>query len=225
MTRSLASALATDVGQPHAVKTELIELQFGDPVTQADWVRITTASQDLLVQPPPYAAAVTWAGIGGVINYDRLAETTDASGQQTTLEVSGVDQSIIAEIMAQTYLGRMCRIWYAHLSPTAGTVIADPIEMFRGWMNGGWTIEEDRDDAGGKVTVKCKLGTWMSGMRTQEGIFTNVQSHQRKAPGDTFFQNVPSLVNRKFYWGQPTPQYTGPPGPIDTRGWSPFGPF
>lgn len=233
MSRPLGSQLATDIGQAGAIKAELIELQFGDPVTKAQWARITTAADDLLVQPPGYTAAVVWSGIGGVIDYGALAETTDPSGQSVTLAVSGVEQSIISLLMGQQYLGRMCRIWYLHLNPATGAVMSDPLEMFRGWMNGGWTIEEERALPTGTVKVSCKIGTWMSGHRSRQGIFCNVHSHQLKAPGDTFFKNVPSLVNRKFYWGQATPQDTsswGPTGPVippgqPPKGWGPFGPF
>lgn len=233
MSRSLGSQLQGDLAAAGATKSELIELQFGDPTSQADFVRITTASQDLLVRPDTsYAAAVVWAGIGGVIDYGALAESTDPSGQQVTLKISGVDQSVISKLMGQQYLGRRLRIWYLHLDPdgthggTAGQVLTDPLEMFRGWMNGGWNIEENRPAEGsGTVTVTCRVGTWMSGLRSQQGIFCNVHSHQLKAPGDTFFQNVPSLVNRKFYWGQPTPQSTSPSGPVNTSGWGPTGPI
>lgn len=86
----------------------------------------------------------------------------------------------------------------------AGTVVLDPIIVFKGFMNESFQIEEERDDQGndiGTVTISTRLTSRMAVMAKVRGIRTNLESHQALFPGDTFFKFVPTLQGKKIKWG------------------------
>lgn len=55
------------------------------------------------------------------------------------------------------------------------------------------------------ASVGMSINSILSSLQIIRGIATNMESHQRFYPTDTFFQNVPGLIGRRIFWGIPTP--------------------
>lgn len=211
MPRALVAAMLTDIADVTGTeKTEFIELNFSGGV-----FRLATAGIDISWN------GFAWQAVGGRLSVDGFSETADPDASGNRLILSGVDQSIIAAILGQNYRGRIARIWYAHLDPVTGAVVANPVLMFDGYMNDGFKIDESRGDfGGGTVDVSTKLVARINDLAKVRGIRTNLHSHQvapvTGASTDTFFQTVPTIPGRKIYWGTKTPYdpYGGPKGTL-----------
>lgn len=138
----------------------------------------------------------TWIALGGNLSYDVIREGSDLSGYGITLFLSGVDQTAISLILGKKYIGRDCKVWFAHMG-SDGQIVADPKLMFWGKMNGGFEIRERRDDQGpGTVDVIGRMMDRFGELTLVRGIQCNVESHQRIFPGDEFFNQVPSLQTK-----------------------------
>lgn len=210
MTRTLGAGIATDIGAATAETTELILLDFADISTGVPTpVYLTTAAKDIVW------SGQTWQAVGGRLELDALGESTDGAGTGFKMNLSGVDQTVIALILGARYRGRTASVWYVHLDQAAGTVITDPVLMFVGMLNGGWDIVESRSFEGGTVDITLRLTAKVNELVRVRGVRTNLQSHQTVIPSattDTFFQHVGLLALRKVFWGMKTPVDLKPNG-------------
>jgi hypothetical protein len=97
-------------------------------------------------------ASLTWTGIGGMISFDAPPETADPSGQSCALSFSGVDTSVIAEVLTNEVRGRSCRIYFGQILLSTGVVVVDPLLMFKGMMNSAWEMAEQPSTVTGRGT-------------------------------------------------------------------------
>jgi hypothetical protein len=185
VTRSMTVALATDVAAERAAYVHLFQLAFSGGT-----VNYTNASQDIA------ALATTWTAIGGALAFSAVTEAADLSSGGTDLILSGVDRSIITTLLANQYIGRNVSVWLAHLTPASGVVVADPVKIFSGVMNGGWSIRETwpTGNGPGTCTVTGRMVNRMTLLEQRRGIQTNVAGHQALYPGDLFFSYTGRLV-------------------------------
>lgn len=120
----------------------------------------------------------TWTGIGGVISLESPPETADPAGQSCSVSFSGVDTTIIAEVLANQVRGRNCRIYFGQILISSGVVIVDPLLVFKGMMNSSWEVNEQPSSMGGRGTSKVST-TVVSDMARymfNRSCFTNWKS-------------------------------------------------
>lgn len=191
MSRTLSVGMQTAVAAENGEFIHFIELAFSSATK-----RLSTGVVDMAWN------SETWEAVGGALAVDTITETPDLSAGAIDLTLSGVDQAILAVLLSELYVGRTVKVWLAHLNPAAGTIIADPVLMFSGYMNGGWTIEENRptDGSFGTVTVKGRCVGRLAGLDLRKGIQTNLTSHQAIHPGDLFFTHTQSLASQPIIW-------------------------
>lgn len=190
MTRTLTGDMQTAVAADTGTLFHLFKMEFssGD-------VFLTTLSHGISWD------GEDWVGLGGTLGFDTVRETFDEKGSDTVIEVSGVDQTIIALILADNTRGRLVTIWEAHIN-SAGAIVADPLELYIGYMNAGFSIQEDRDPGrAGTVQIRMPIVSRLSEIARVRGYKTNLISHQAVHDGDTFFQHVAQLPNRPIFWG------------------------
>lgn len=85
----------------------------------------------------------------------------------------------------------------------AGQIALNPIQLWSGFMNDAFRVEETRGDTGaeGTVTVSTRLVSRLAILSKIRGLRTNVDSHATLFPGDTFFIPVPTLTHKRIKWG------------------------
>ena len=104
-----------------------------------------------------------------------------------------------------------------------GSIVGTPVEMFRGFMNSGFEVQEERDTMdGGTCRVSTRIVSRLAELSQVRGVQCNVDSHARLFPGDKFFQHVPGLVARHVWWGMNEPHaphspFGGPRPPAGQR--------
>lgn len=159
---------------------------------------ITTTSA--LVFSPLSLATYTWTGIGGNLGFKSVQESTDLAGNGVDITLGGVLASTITLILGRAYIGRTNKIWMGHIN-SSGAIIADPKLIFSGRMNGGFEIDEKRnEDAIGTIDINCRCTDRLGDLNVVKGIQTNEESHQKYQPGDRWFSFVQSLVGKTVRW-------------------------
>ena len=193
LTAGMQAAVAAQTG-------EIVYLfQIG---TSGGTIRVCSAPVDIAWN------SQTWEGIGGTLAFSGVEETADPAGQGVELTLAGVDQTIISALLQNQFRGYEVRIWLAHLAAN-GTIIADPIEIFRGRQLSDYRITEERatDKSAGTVTVVTRVQSRLAILRHAQPVFTSETSHNdmlKRAGltiGDTFFRNVPAIAGKTLKWG------------------------
>lgn len=192
MTRVLTGGMQTAIAAQNGVMVNLIEMQFSTGT-----LRISNAPQNLVWN------GLTWTGIGGLVSVTRVNETGDLSGWGADIELSGVDQTVIALLLGAQYIGRSITVWDSRWDIVAGTVIVDPSVKFGGYMNGSWTIDEQRSGdgrSGGSVKISTRCSDRLAGLEQRRGIQPNASAHQVYFPGDLFFQMIGQVAWTPIIW-------------------------
>jgi len=208
MSRDLSANMQTSVATQSGVEvTHFIVLTFSTGTSY-----LTTAPHDIAWN------GHTWEGIGGAMGFEPIEESSDGKSGGTTIKLSGVDQSIISLILSAGSRGRPVEIYLAHLDTDAGTIVSDPVLIFEGFTNEGWTVREKRSDrGGGTVEISVRAVSELASLNRTNGIMTNTISHQKVHSGDTFFQHVPNLVGKPVVWNG-TVRRGGHSPPADSGG-------
>jgi hypothetical protein len=215
VTRTLGAGITTDIAAVVGERCQLIKLDFANLSNVATPVYLTTAAQ------PISWNGFSWEPAG--LEIDAMGESADGSANGLRIKLSGVHRDVLSLIHGARYRGRMATVWHAALSQASGAVLADPVVLYTGPMNGGFQIGEARGEfGGGRVDINTRLTSRIDELVKVRGIRTNEASHRTTVPGattDTFFQNVATLMGRPAFWGVKAPatrvpQDSAPSGPI-----------
>lgn len=152
--------------------------------------------------------AITWNGntyqpLGGGLSYEGLAESGDLSSSGLTIVAGGVDQTLIAAVLTEGFIGQQVVVWRADLDPTTYQPIATPIQLFAGYMNGGWQVEEDYpqpNQGAGTCTIRITCTDRLAQLDQKRGIQGNLGSHQSLYPNDQFFRYSGASIGQNMVW-------------------------
>jgi len=196
MTRTLTTAVATAASAEVAHLCHLLSMAFAGGTAY-----MTTAARDIIWN------SQTWSAIGGALSFEAVQETNDLSAQGVKVRLDGISTATIAAILTDDYIGREANLYLAHIAAD-GTIIADPILLFRGYMNEGWTIQERRDPAGGSCTIETRFVSPLVKLDQVRGIRANLTSHQSHPDrngndysADTFMRHIATLRETDIGWG------------------------
>lgn len=186
----MAAALAAESGE----LLYLFEFAF-----QSTTARFATTSHDVAW------GGVTFTAIGGALVFDLISESGDLSASGVQVRLAGVDQSAVAPALTERYVGRNVRVWLASFDATKKTIVATPVLVFSGLMNGAIEIEERAGSdgrSGGTVDIRMSVTDRLGALDQRRGIRTNKESHQHLFPGDEFFSSIGEMVNLQLPWGR-----------------------
>lgn len=207
MARSLGS-LATPVALQEGTEiVHLIEINHSGGT-----LRWTTHSLD--VDADVGSGVVTWTAIGGLLSWEAVEETTDPSGQGTTLRMSGVDTTIISAIRGNELRGRAVKIYLAHLGSDGQ--VTGTLELFRGFQNREYRVRETRSQDGQErptAEVTTRIVSRLAELQQTRMVRMNVTSHRAMLDragvagddSDTFFEKVITLDGKTHFWGTDVP--------------------
>lgn len=223
MTRPLSGPMAASIAATRAQLVHFMQLEASGGA-----IRITTYPQDV------DWSGETWQGIGGSLIPGAAVESADLRGGATTLELSGVSQVIISLFLTNYTRGREAVIYFGHIDEDTGLIVADPIEVFRGFLNEPWEVREQppRDGENGTATVKTRVVSRVAQLSQPRPVRTNIHSHRNMlrrgglsggALDDNFFKHVPAIAGRPIFYGTESPAGTnrGTPEDPDDRGGRP----
>ncbi len=136
----------------------------------------------------------SFLGVGGMGTVSPISETADLQANGMTLELSGIDPTIISNAFNYYYQGRTA-IVYAGFLDTNYALITNPVVLFNGVM--------DTQKITLGATAKVELGIldpladWD---RPREHRWNQADQQARYA-NDKAFQYVEVTVNKQIRWG------------------------
>lgn len=168
MARTLSSAMQTALSAKEGYSDVWLIEMLGSGST----IRYSNAPSDVLWD------SKTWTGIGGVIDLQTPPETADPASQSCSISFSGVDTSIITEVLTNEVRGRSCRIYFGQVLLSTGVVVVDPIMVFKGMMNSSWEVSEQPSDTGsrGTSTISTSVVSEMARYMFNRSCLTNWKS-------------------------------------------------
>lgn len=204
MTRSLNSPVG-DVRSEFAYLYELVH--------SGGTIRLTNASMDIT------ALTFLWSAVGGSLIHGAIQESSDRRSQGVELQLYGVDQTIISAILNNNFRGYPFKIYLIHFDPDTG-VQGTPDLLTEGRQNSDFKITEDRDptnqESGGRVNVTTRITSDLAEIDQIVSVRCSVVSHEEMirrsgvvSPVDTFFDRVPTLINKEISWGEDTVNVIG----------------
>jgi len=202
MTRTVPSG----VSAAYSTVVDLLKIYYWDGDSEES-VSLTNAAHD--IDADVGSGAETFVGSGLALSVASVTENTDFAGMGVDVSLDGVDQTIIAIVLANNMRGRPIKIWKAWLDDDTGAIIGSPLLVFDGVQKEPYSITSSQaGDQPGLVTVSTRAVTKLTKVNYIRSVMSNITSHNDMlkrsgdSTGDTFFQNVPKLNERTIQWGQ-----------------------
>ena len=139
----------------------------------------------------------TYLGVGDHLGFSEIPETADSSSQGIEITLSGIDSTILPDVIGSAYQGADCRVDLA-LFDAAGAIIADPITLFRGLLDRG-RVRDDGENATIVLSVESRL---LDLLRPRQWRYTDAdQQLLYPGAGDLGLEFVPRIQNLHIEWG------------------------
>jgi hypothetical protein len=138
---------------------------------------------------------ITWLGLGALGGISTIEESSDIEAKGVTLTMSGIDSTLLVDIMTEFQVGLPCIIRLGLFDETL-TLIDDPIISWAGRMD---QPTVDVDGTTSTITINCE--SRLLEMNTSvERRYTN-EDQQIDYPGDRGMEFVSSIQDITIYWG------------------------
>lgn len=139
----------------------------------------------------------TWQGVGGLLAFNFPEETGEVRATGGSIELNGLDPSIIAIADTENYQGRACAL-YVGAFDSSGAVIVDPDPAYVGTVD----VMEPSED-GGTARVIVSIESRAAAFdRPNERRYTP-EDQELRYEGDKGFDFVAALQNKEIRWGVP----------------------
>jgi hypothetical protein len=138
----------------------------------------------------------TYTGVGTLGDVSTIEENSDTSANGVDLSLSGISNSILSIALDEDIQGRPCTIYFGVFDTTSYTLIADPFEIYRGFMdvmNGNYG-----NDANIGLRVESEAIQWSR----QRTLRYNDETQKSFFPDDTGFEFIGQAVAKPVIWGQ-----------------------
>jgi hypothetical protein len=214
--------VSTGTTDSHSTVIDFVRAYYWTGSVESN-IKLCTAAHDIDIN---IGSVETFVGTGILLTMSEVEETGDYDAVGVTITFDGVDQSVVALIMQNQFIGRKIEMWRAWFDDDTGLIIGTPLKLFDGVQNDPYTIVSSQEFSDvGASTVSTRAVTKLTRVQYRSNVQSNESSHNEMikraggTTGDTFFQNVPSLNSRSIDWGgQATPlSDTGVPRPSRPR--------
>ncbi|MDE2099249.1 MAG: hypothetical protein KGL39_18490 [Patescibacteria group bacterium] len=136
----------------------------------------------------------TYLGVGSLGRISRVQEGTDVHAYGMSVELSGIDSTLLAESMADIQLGALAQLYFGLLD-ASGNIYGSPYCFFSG------AIDKPTITPGLKtITISLALETKMSNLARPTRRRYTAADQQLYYPGDTAFNWVEILNDQALKW-------------------------
>lgn len=138
-------------------------------------------------------AGEIYTGVGQLGEISPVNQGSESQPGELTLTLSGLDGSLLTEVMNTRCQGAKIKVWLVvlnddHQAQGAALLFTGRLSTQRIAHGETSTIE---------VTAVDRMADWQRGSADR---FSD-ESHQQRHPGDRFFRYVSQMVERPIYWG------------------------
>lgn len=138
----------------------------------------------------------TYYGLGSIASIGTVKETVDQQANTINLQLTGIDRTLIAQSLNESYQGRDAKIMILILDPETNEAVAEPVVLFRGKMD---NQSIDFGDTA-TITLSC-VGRLADLMVARTRRYNNIDQ-QSVYPNDKGLEFVAAAVNADVSWGK-----------------------
>lgn len=182
MSRDITATNLTEINAAHLHEVVMVKLEFGTPVYAHSGIgTITYDSNDYL-------------GVGDFGSVSNTTETEQLRPTALTLQLSGVDSSLLTEALDSGSYGDVVTLYVGYRQDD-GTLVDDPWLLWKGHFDYASITQ------GGDNTVSITLQHDLSVLDEKDGGRYTDEDQQLKFTGDRGFQFVTDMATVKLNWG------------------------
>lgn len=144
--------------------------------------------------------ANSYTALGHLASFSGVIESAELRIADATIELSGVDQTLIALILSKQYIDRQLLVYQMFFSSSADALVVDPFPLHDGRMDEP-VMQEDPDS--GKCVVQIKARDQFADFERMAGRHTNAIEQSQWFPADKAFQLMAETAARQkeLMWG------------------------
>ena len=187
MTRSLTSAVKTELATSELRPVHLITISFGTPVNITDCSFSLTSSVS--------GSSVTYTKSSFIMGISNFSEETDITKQSLDFTLSGADQTFISTCLNENVVNDSVTVFRGLLDSNE-TLIADPFLLYKGQIDTFSITETDTESL-----VNLSVVSHWSDFNKVSGRKTNNSSQQRFFSTDVGF-DFSSQTVLDLKWGR-----------------------
>ena len=187
MTRSLTSAVKTELATNDIRPVHLITLGFGTPVNITDCSFSLTSSVS--------GSSVTYNASDFILGISNHTEETDITKSSVSLVLSGADQTFISTVLGENVVNDSVDIFRGFLNDS-NALISDPFLLYRGKIDSFDISEGDKER-----TVGLRIVSNWADFEKKNGRKTNNTSQQRFFSADVGMDFASQTV-QDIKWGR-----------------------
>ena len=165
MTRSLTSAVKTELATNDIRPVHLITIGFGTPVNITDFSFSLTSSVS--------GSSVTYNASDFILGISNHTEETDITKSSVSLNLSGADQTFISTVLNENVVNDSVDIFRGFLDDS-NALISDPFLLYRGKIDSFDIAETDKNSQ-----VNLSIVSNWADFEKKNGRKTNNTSQQR----------------------------------------------
>jgi hypothetical protein len=144
----------------------------------------------------PVTGAQDWLGLGDFGGIGAVEESLTMSGYELNLVLSGLDATMLDEVINQNYQGRGVTIYLGALDLSNGSLLATPNEIWAGAMDVGRVSLGSGDDNAIQITCESDFAR----LEDINGRTFTDADLQAEYTGDTFLQYLPAMEDARIVW-------------------------
>lgn len=179
ITTVLENALDDEVVKPFFA----IEMFFDGDTVRA-WTGVGDATID----------GNTYSGTGRLLDISQIEETSELAARGATVQLTGVDSSLLSLAIQTPYQGRVCNIYFGIAS---GTTYSNLTQIFSGYMD-EMNISEGPETA----TIELKVENRLIDLERQRIRRYSSEYQKSQYPGDKGFDFVEAIQGKPVLWGR-----------------------
>lgn len=138
----------------------------------------------------------TWIGVGTLGSISTIEEGSTIDAKGITITMSGIDSSLLADILTEFQVGLPCIVYLGLFDETL-TLIDDPYKSWAGRMDQP-TIDVDGQTC--TISINCENRLVEMNVAVDRR-YTN-EDQQLDYPGDRGMEFVSSIQDVTIYWGR-----------------------
>lgn len=184
MSRGIGQSVIDELAKDAFTMAHIITIDFSTKLY------LTDHSHNITYGGDEYAASAH------ILSVSDVNEVSSPSASTFTLNLSGVEQSLIAILLSENYIDREVVVDMVVLDSDGG-VIGQPINMHNGRID-GFAIKDDDSSS----QINLSVASHWSDFSKESGRRTNHASQQIHFAGDQGFEFAASAV-KDIKWGRP----------------------
>lgn len=180
------------------VTSNILTALGADGCIGAWFVRLDIVDDPVYVWTGPHEISwdsKTWTGVGDLGSVSGLTADTKGNITGTEVRLTGIDSTVLSSAKQVKFAGQKGYVWFAVLDQDDFSIIDDPVLIFSGEISGmPITIGQSN-------RIAASIESRMAMLQKSKPRFRTDEDHQRDFSGDTFFEQVPHVLNKTIYWG------------------------